>query len=350
MSEPSETATIDLSRTTVVVEGSINNGYELAATVPKVFVHGGTFYMLYDHFLTGDLGTLGQMGVEIEICDGRAFAKNAGCDTLPALDPNGVAKEVWARNSHDGTMSNVVDVFAVVSDGEFVFATAGLGGCNGGCCNAPTNDQDKEGCYRSGMARSNFPLSPFDWVLNDLNSSALPSNSMEYLKIIVNPGSNQTNLYLQALHERTQGPGYDMPSGFQAIPVPTGGENAAFFFGADPCAEEQPPPDWGERAGGCMLSCGGLGGQGFDTPCYENGLADQGTPYDAPYCCGVVVPCGDADHPEPDWGMRDGKCLSSCGGLGGTSSSEVQCAVNGKLDAGKAYDAEFCCKKVPCAV
>ena len=75
-----------------------------------------------------------------------------------------------------------------------------------------------------------------------------------------------------------------MPSGFQAIPVPTGGGNAGFFgLAGSPCGGDQPSPDWGERAGACQPSCGGLSGQGFDTSCYDNGRSDVGTAYDTPY-------------------------------------------------------------------
>ena len=286
MGAPGDDSTIDLSRTTIIVEGhQCDQGCnEISATVPKIFTHGDSLFVFYDVFLTGDTGSIGQRGVEVEICDGRAFVKGAGCDTYDVTDPSGLAREVWARNPDDDTMNNLVDVFSVTSDGNFIWATAGIGGCDGGCCDAPTNDQGQNGCYRSAMARSNFPLGPFDWVINTINASALPSNSMEYLKVLVNPTNNETSLYLQALDERPQGPGYDMPSGFQAIPVPTGGGNAGFFgLAGSPCGGDQPSPDWGERAGACQPSCGGLSGQGFDTSCYDNGRSDVGTAYDTPY-------------------------------------------------------------------
>lgn len=61
---PGADSTIDLSRTTVVIEGSPRDGSSeiLAATVPKIFVHGGILFMFYDAFLTGDKGTIGQVG------------------------------------------------------------------------------------------------------------------------------------------------------------------------------------------------------------------------------------------------------------------------------------------------
>ena len=60
--------TIDLSRTTIIVEGhQCDEGCnEISATVPKIFTHGDSLYVFYDVFLTGDLGSIGQRGVEGE--------------------------------------------------------------------------------------------------------------------------------------------------------------------------------------------------------------------------------------------------------------------------------------------
>ncbi|MBK9038501.1 MAG: right-handed parallel beta-helix repeat-containing protein [Bdellovibrionales bacterium] len=52
----------------------------------------------------------------------------------------------------------------------------------------------------------------------------------------------------------------------------------------------------------------------------------------------------DANHPAPSWGGKDGQCLASCGGLGGTSAFADACSNHGKVDAGRAYDVPFCCK------
>ncbi|MCB0361764.1 MAG: c-type cytochrome, partial [Bdellovibrionales bacterium] len=52
----------------------------------------------------------------------------------------------------------------------------------------------------------------------------------------------------------------------------------------------------------------------------------------------VVPPICDANHPAPHWGVKDGKCLGSCGAIGGTAAFTDPCSNHGMLDAGKAYD------------
>jgi hypothetical protein len=268
------------------------------------------------------------------------------------LDPLGLTTEVWAKNATDSLTNNIVDLYHVFVDGDVVFATAGVGGCKGGTCSGPGDDMSKVGCYRPAIGRSNFPLGPFDYVLNDLNASSLPSNSHEYAKVIVDPRTNATNLYGQFLGSRPP-PGYSLPKGFQAIPVPNTGALNADFFGLtpSPCSGNQPSPDWGERAGRCIKSCGQLGGQAsYVDPCYNHGRLDVGVAYDTPFCCGAEVQCGDRDHPSPDWGIKDGICLKSCGGVAGpaASGSTKACALSNLVDAGKSYDAPYCCKPAPC--
>ena len=70
----------------------------------------------------------------------------------------------------------------------------------------------------------------------------------------------------------------------------------------------------------------------------------------AVYCsCGDAINCGDEDHPDGDWGVKDDKCLASCGGVGGSSSYADACEIHGKIEAGKSYDTDYCCKNVPCS-
>jgi len=54
--------------------------------------------------------------------------------------------------------------------------------------------------------------------------------------------------------------------------------------------------------------------------------------------------CDPTSQPSPHWGVKNGQCLPSCGGLGGTSSFPTPCAQNGKVDAGAAYDVDYCCR------
>jgi len=352
---PAANSVIDLSRTTVLIEGAATPGAGYAASVPKVFVHDGRPYLYYDAFLTGP-GSLAQRGVPLEVVGGRMWVKGAGAASYSILDPLALTVEVWAKNHDDLLSNNIADVFNVIVDGPFVFATAGVGGCAGGTCSAPGDNMGLKGCYRLALGRSNFPLGPFDYVLNAINSSTLPANSHEYAKVIVDPSFNATNIYGQFLASRSP-PGFPLPAGFQAIPLPwataagPSAQQVVGFFGGrpGPCRADQRPPNWGERAGVCRPSCGGLGGSAsFVDACYTHGLEDAGVAYDVPFCCGAPAACGDARHRLPDWGVRDGVCLKSCGGLGGTKGSDSACARMNMLDAGRAYDAPYCCYDPPC--
>ena len=290
---------------------------------------------------------LSQRGAPLEYANNALWVAGAGGNTYSILDPNGLTLEVWVKNPSDDTANNILDIYHVVVDNGFVFATAGVGGCSGGTCAAPGDNMALTGCYRMGMGRSNFPLGPFDYILNDLNSDSMPSNSHEYAKVLVNPNDDVTNFYGQYLGTRPP-PGYSLPSGFQAVSVPSAA-NPGFFFGSNPCLIDQPSPNWGERAGVCVQSCGQLGGEAsYSDSCYNHGRVDAGTAYDTPYCCGPLVTCGGADHPSPDWGVKDGMCLRSCGGVGGTVGETSACQAANLIDAGKAYDAPYCCKSAPC--
>jgi hypothetical protein len=77
MSAPGPGSTIDLGRTTVVVEGAATPGAGYAASVPKIFVYGGSPYLFFDAFLTGP-GTIAQHGVPLEMIGDRLWAKGAG--------------------------------------------------------------------------------------------------------------------------------------------------------------------------------------------------------------------------------------------------------------------------------
>jgi hypothetical protein len=50
------------------------------------------------------------------------------------------------------------------------------------------------------------------------------------------------------------------------------------------------------------------------------------------------------DQIYPNWGVNNGVCLKSCGGLGGLFSSQATCSSKGRQDVGPAYDTPFCCK------
>jgi hypothetical protein len=118
------------------------------------------------------------------------------------------------------------------------------------------------------------------------------------------------------------------------------------------CDAGHPPPSWGVKGGQCLAQCGALGGTvASTTPCAKKGLVDVGEAYDVDYCCttGAVGACDPVKQPAPAWGMKAGQCLASCDVVGGTSASTKPCAKVGKVDAGKAYDVDYCCFDPPSA-
>ncbi|HRI64265.1 MAG TPA: hypothetical protein PK156_08500, partial [Polyangium sp.] len=108
----------------------------------------------------------------------------------------------------------------------------------------------------------------------------------------------------------------------------------------------QPAPLWGIKGGLCVAACGVIGGtSAFETPCAQNGKVDAGIAYDVDYCCkdAPQSACDPLTQPSPAWGVKGGQCLASCAQVGGTSSFMTPCAQNGKIDAGPAYDVAYCC-------
>src|SRR6185295_6957392 len=54
--------------------------------------------------------------------------------------------------------------------------------------------------------------------------------------------------------------------------------------------------------------------------------------------------CDPVAQPFPHFGEKDGRCLKSCGALGGNRAPATSCASNGFDDVGTAYDVTFCCR------
>jgi len=105
-------------------------------------------------------------------------------------------------------------------------------------------------------------------------------------------------------------------------------------------------PHYGFKGGVCRKSCGALGGpsaRSFNSgSCEQRCMGSAGTAYDVPLCC---VPNG---RPAPHYGQKNGRCMGSCGAIGGTSSFHDSCANHGKGPAPggemNAYDVPHCCR------
>ncbi len=111
----------------------------------------------------------------------------------------------------------------------------------------------------------------------------------------------------------------------------------------------QPFPDWGVKNGQCLRSCGQLGGNwcegGASCP---SGTTVAGASYDCNVCCksgGTTSgACDPRTQPFPGWGVKDGQCLRSCGQLGGNWCEGGSSCPSGTTVAGASYDCNVCCK------
>jgi hypothetical protein len=335
---PIENATIDLSRTTLVVTGTL----QAAASVPKVFSFKGAAYMYFDHFLTGP-GYIQQMGVPLEQDGAGRMWVQGFTDSMPITDP--AALRVWWPSPRgDALWDAIADVYAIREQNGYLFITAGVGGQG---CRAPSTSP--RGCYRVVVTRTNFALGEdvlggFLW-----EEAQLPGNAMEYahfLDISGNASLPTGSVLLYANWFTPRGdPGTPIPQGFQGLLLSM---NDSFWTASpSPCSDAQPWPNWGNRDGKCAPSCGTLGAgvaglRSFTSTCERNGMKSLGEAYDVPYCCGPIQ-CGDSAHQPPNWGEKGGLCLPSCGGIGGTSSFLDPCSNHDLIDVGAAYDVAFCC-------
>ncbi|MBI5508922.1 MAG: hypothetical protein HY903_09230 [Deltaproteobacteria bacterium] len=111
----------------------------------------------------------------------------------------------------------------------------------------------------------------------------------------------------------------------------------------------QPAPHWGVRDGWCRPSCGGLGGTNCQPSSCPSGYAPvaNGPSYDCGACCvqtATAGVCNPTTQPSPDWGVRDGVCRKSCGQLGGTSCEARSCPAGyAPVANGPSYDCGACC-------
>ncbi|MBI4349460.1 MAG: hypothetical protein HY553_21675 [Elusimicrobia bacterium] len=109
-----------------------------------------------------------------------------------------------------------------------------------------------------------------------------------------------------------------------------------------PCPAGRVPPYWGEKGGMCLPSCSSLGGTFSGTSvCPSYDLRDAGSAFDADYCCKPI--CDPTSQPYPHFGPKNGQCLKSCGGIGGTHNYDEGCEVHGLMEIGPQFDVQHCC-------
>ena len=113
--------------------------------------------------------------------------------------------------------------------------------------------------------------------------------------------------------------------------------NRGCAWGNDPdCPPEPPPPDCcGDPADPC-------GWEG-------DGTCNRGCAWGPDPDCNTPPPpvCDPSTQPPPHWGQRNGRCLPSCGSLGGTHCGGGAQCPSGMSSVGDSYDCNACCKADP---
>ncbi|WP_413290457.1 hypothetical protein [Bdellovibrio sp. HCB337] len=179
------------------------------------------------------------------------------------------------------TVPGTADLFDIkqIVAGRYLFV--GVRGENG--CLSPVNTQT--GCYRLEIGSvNNLTHKAFDSYTQAVY--LLPDNPSEYGRWAYDPLQKTWGVFGYFLRKSGTTTGQTLNPGLYFIPVANSGNDLPVknTFICNPAT--QPAPHWGVKNGKCLRSCGGLGGtRGFTTACSLNGMIDAGPAYDVPYCC-----------------------------------------------------------------
>ncbi len=273
----SNTFELDLAHSYLLVQGKSvtpNDAYDFSASVPKLLNHQGHAYLFWSvariRKSDGVWADVTTRGVELKLAnDGSLWPKKwaRSNEAIPSNHP--LTTIVWGLES-DERSNRIADSFQFISDGQYVYGTGALGGGN---CLTPTDNSP--GCYRMAIARTINPLNYHAFNKEKVSESLLPGNPHEYSRFI---SKADGSLWLvgafltpKTASDRT------IQAGFLAFPIP---KTLSW------CSSSQKAPDWGQKNGKCLASCGGIGGKvSYNEPCVQHGKADVGVAYDVPFCC-----------------------------------------------------------------
>ena len=226
---------IDISRTYVAILGTsyLSDGLLHSASVPKLFNHQNRLYLYWtavnmDAVSPNTWHNITSWGVELEQEAGglrRLWPKGAGG---PIASNNPLAVEVWGLGA-DNRSDTVADMFQVLTDGQYVYATGARGGSGSGGadrCLTPLNSS--AGCYRLSMARSNTPLGTHIFNQTVAGDGQFPSNPHEYGRIIFLPDGSSRIMGQFLSASPAQQDAYTIPIGFQSLPIPNGSLSSLF--------------------------------------------------------------------------------------------------------------------------
>ncbi len=233
---------MDLNRTYVIVYGKsaiAGDKYFYSASDPKLLSFQNHLYLYW----TAVKGwhppgakqhqwlSIATRGMELQQqTSGRRLVWGKGMDGPDDSYDPAHNVEVWGPNPNDPNSDQTVDMFSIMSVGNVIFATAGVGG--NGEAHAPppppdiqhpgcvVPDPTKDGCFRIALAASTSPMGEhvFDGMLAPQN--ILPPNTQEYARLYRQPDGS---LFLMArFFRKWPAPALYglLPDGIDYIPLP----------------------------------------------------------------------------------------------------------------------------------
>jgi hypothetical protein len=219
---------IDPTRTTVAIDGQSaipGDTYGYSASVPKLLAFQGNLYVYWtvvkQQLSNAAWVNLTSRGAQLEETSGQMWVAGTTA-TISSNDPARTI-EVWGLGT--SSESNLTaDMQGVFTDGQHVFATAGLGGNAGGqTCLTPL--VGNAGCYRLAISRSLSPLGPEIFSNGDqLGDDHLISNSQDYTRAFTAPDGS-LNL-MAILYGASAGAPDPVTPGYYRYPV----SNIATYF------------------------------------------------------------------------------------------------------------------------
>lgn len=178
---------LDVSHTSVAIQGVNGGGYSYSASVPKLLSFQGNVYLYWtvvqalqgtSHFV--QLTVRGaQLGFD-PAGSGRLFAAGRSV-AIGTTDASTV--EVFGINPSDPESNSTADGYQAVSIGNFIYFMSAQGGSG---CTTPT--ASTTGCYRFGISRTQTPLAYHAFNGQTLNQALLPGNPSQYAHIVQPPG------------------------------------------------------------------------------------------------------------------------------------------------------------------
>jgi len=326
---------VDSSKMYVVVQSEIDfSGDQYSASVPKLFIHNGKPYLYWTavkfvkdsngNFQWDSISTRGSE-LELDSVSGKLWVVGSGKKKIVA-NSQSLSSKVWGTNAMDDTRNSVADIFSVVSSGGYIYATAAVGGTSKNNCVTPLSDS--VGCYRLSIGRATVPLgndifSVMDeTILNPHEYSNFFWDSEGELKMMGNfiyTDDRNTDISLRInelidsfIGKKGLDASYSSDRVFRSFAM------RIFSFDSSNgsvCDSAHLAPDWGEKNGMCLKSCGQLGGTtAYDSgTCASRGLVDKGVAYDTNVCCGIapIINCAGS------WDLNYGSCSATTCGTSG---------------------------------